>query len=126
MTQTANQSIGALIGGQTNVACSMVYTTFPTLESARLVARALVEARLAACVNILPEMVSIYRWDGAAAEDAEVAMLVKTRRELVKRVIDQIGQRHPYTTPAIVAYDIAAGSAAYLDWISEMTSAGAP
>ncbi|MBX9926903.1 MAG: divalent-cation tolerance protein CutA [Hyphomicrobiaceae bacterium] len=103
----------------------MVYTTFPTLESARLVARALVDARLAACVNILPGMVSIYRWNGAISEDGEVAMLIKTQRELVDRVIDEVGQRHPYATPAIVAYDIAAGSAVYLDWISEMTRAGA-
>lgn len=116
MTQSPQQSIGA-----DSVGASMIYTTFPSMDAARAVARALIEPKLAACVNIIPAVVSIYNWDGAVCEEAEVAALVKTRRDLVARVMDAIAKAHPYATPALVAYDIVAGSDAYLDWIAANT-----
>lgn len=120
MTQPSQQSIGGLM--MSGNGASMIFTTFPSIEAAREVARALVEAKLAACVNIIPAVVSIYRWDSAVCEDAEVAALIKTRRELVADVMVAIAARHPYATPALVAYDIATGSQDYLNWIVVSTA----
>lgn len=95
----------------------MVYTTFPNIEAAKSCARALVEAKLAACVNIVPGVVSIYRWDGRIEEDAEVIAVCKTRRDLVADVFAAIRRQHPYDTPALAAYDMATGCERYLSWI---------
>lgn len=99
----------------------MVYTTFPNIEEAKSCARALVEAKLAACVNIVPGVLSIYRWDGGIEEDAEVIAVCKTRRDLVVDVFAAIRRQHPYDTPALAAYDIATGCERYLSWIDEAT-----
>ena len=103
----------------------LVYATAPSREVAEAIGRPLVEAGLAACVNIIPGMVSIYRWDGSIATDAEVVVLVKTRRTLAPRVMAEIGARHPYTTPALLVLPVSGGSPAFLDWIERETAASA-
>ena len=100
----------------------LVYTTFPTPEAAEEVGAALVEAGLAACVNILPGMTSIYVWQGARQRDAEAVMIVKTRRALADRVMEDIRARHSYETPALVVIPVEGGSADYLAWIAAQTS----
>ncbi|MBC7833371.1 MAG: divalent-cation tolerance protein CutA [Hyphomicrobium sp.] len=100
----------------------LVYSTFPTLDAAEAVGRELVERRLAACVNILPGMTSIYRWDGAIARDSEVVMIIKTRASLADPAIAAVKALHPYTNPALIVVPILGGSADYLRWLGEETS----
>lgn len=101
-----------------------VYSTYPDIETAEAIGGDLVERGLAACVNILPQMRSIYRWQGAIEEDEEVVAIVKTQRSRVAEVVAAIEARHPYDTPAIVVFAIVAGSAPYLDWIASETGSG--
>lgn len=98
-----------------------VYLTFPDADSAQRIARALVDERLAACVTLLPGATSIYRWQGEVRHDAEVVGFAKTRAALVDRLTHRVNELHPYDTPCVVALSIAAGDAAYLRWIHEMT-----
>ena len=94
-------------------------------DKAAGLARALVEQRLAACVNVLPGVTSIYRWEGKIQEDAESTLLIKTRRELVADVTNAVRALHPYSVPEVVAIPLASdrGNAAYLDWVHAETHA---
>ncbi|MFD2182869.1 divalent-cation tolerance protein CutA [Rhodoplanes azumiensis] len=94
-----------------------VYTTFPGLVEAEETGRALVEARLAACVNILPGMVSLYRWEGAIARGEEVVMLIKTRASRAEAVRAAVKARHSYATPAILVLPIESVDQTYLGWL---------
>ncbi len=100
--------------------CS-VYVTCATLDEARKIGRALVESRLAACANILPGIESIYWWEGRVQADNEVALIVKTQAELLDAVIAKVRSLHSYTCPCVVAWPIAAGHPAYLDWVARET-----
>ncbi len=104
----------------------IVLVTIPTQEVAGQIATRLVEEHLAACVNILPGVRSIYRWDGKINDEAEVLMILKTRLDLVEsQVIPFIKTNHPYQEPEIIAFPIEKGSASYLGWIlSETAPAG--
>jgi len=99
-----------------------VYTTYPSLVEAENAGRRLVEGRLAACVNILPGMVSHYWWQGAIERGEEVVMIVKTRASLVDRLCEAVKQAHAYTTPAIVVLPIEGGDPAYLGWLLAETA----
>lgn len=96
----------------------IVLTTFPDQASARAMAAALVEARLAACVNIVPGLTSIYRWKGAIEEGTELLLLVKTTSARYAEVEESIRSRHPYELAEVVALPLTGGSQAYLDWIA--------
>lgn len=100
----------------------MVYTTFPDFTSAKRIGGELVDLQLAACVNILPGMTSIYQWEGKRETSDEVVMIIKSRHSLVAEVVSQVTQRHPYDTPAVVTWEISGGAQPYLDWINEMTA----
>jgi periplasmic divalent cation tolerance protein len=100
----------------------LIYATYLDPDSAEQAGRALVDAGLAACVNILPGMTSIYRWDGAIERGSECVMIIKTRGNLAEAAIANAKSRHPYTTPAFVVLPIAGGSPAYLDWIIASTT----
>ena len=102
----------------------LIYATYPDLDRAEAEARALVEEGLAACVNILPGMVSIYRWEGALERAEECVAIVKTRAGLAERVIAVASARHPYATPAFLVLPVEAGLAAYLEWIAASTKQG--
>ena len=99
----------------------LVYSTFPSPEAAEAVGRELVERRLAACVNILPGMTSIYRWEGAIARDSEAVMIIKTGEALASAVMEAVKSRHPYANPALVVLPIVDGSAEYLGWLNSET-----
>jgi periplasmic divalent cation tolerance protein len=99
-----------------------VYTTYPTLVEAERAGRTLVERRLAACVNILPGMISHYRWQGAIERGEEVVMIVKTRAALAEAVGAAVKEDHSYTTPAIAVLAIEGGNADYLSWITAEAS----
>ena len=98
-----------------------LYSTFPDSDSALTVARALVDARLAACVNVHAPMTSVYEWQGAREETAEVAAFIKTRRSLVDEVIAAARLLHPYTTPCFLVLPIMGGNADYLTWARAQT-----
>jgi periplasmic divalent cation tolerance protein len=112
---------GRLAQVQENDKPVLIYSTFPSPEAAEAVGRELVERRLAACVNILPGMTSIYRWEGTIARDSEAVMIIKTRQSLVARVIGEVKARHSNTNPALVVLPIIEGSADYLRWLGEET-----
>jgi periplasmic divalent cation tolerance protein len=101
-----------------------VHVTAPNRDQASHLARTLVDERLAACVNIVDGVVSVYRWEGKICDDAEVLCLVKTRPELLADLIDRIGALHPYDVPEILAFEVYDGSPAYLAWLDESTRPG--
>jgi len=104
----------------------LVYTTFARLEDAKRVGEALVAARLAACVNIFPGMISIFEWKGAREEANEIAMLIKTRKLLVEAVLKETKRLHPYELPALLVLPTEGGSAEYCAWISGQTVPSEP
>ena len=99
-----------------------VYTTYPSLVEAERIGKALLERRLAACVNILPGMISHYRWQGAIERGEEVVMIVKTRASLSDDVRGAVREMHAYSTPAILVLPIEGGEPAYLDWLMRETA----
>ena len=99
----------------------LVFSAFPDDASAALAARALVEERLAACVNRLPGLTSTYVWDGAVREDAEVLLLAKTTTDRFDALRARLLALHPYELPEIIAVEAGAGHVAYLDWIADST-----
>jgi periplasmic divalent cation tolerance protein len=100
-----------------------VYTTYPSIVEAEEAGRAIVERRLAACVNILPGMISHYWWQGALERGEEVVMIVKTRASLAEDVCQAVKERHSYTTPAIAVIPLESIDQAYLGWIVAETEA---
>ncbi|MBJ7534169.1 divalent-cation tolerance protein CutA [Rhodomicrobium vannielii ATCC 17100] len=105
-----------------DAAMIVIYTTLPSEEDAQKLGSALVEEKLAACVNILPGMVSIYRWQGAVENGNEAVMLVKTRRSLKVQAMREISARHPYTVPAILVFEPSDVAASYLEWLCNQTA----
>ncbi len=101
----------------------LVYATFPSRAEAERIGGRLVEDGLAACVNILPGMVSIYIWQGKRQQDEECAMIIKTRAGLAEQVIATVRGLHPYENPALVVLDIAGGAPPFLEWILAQTAA---
>ncbi|WP_349357403.1 divalent-cation tolerance protein CutA [Stappia sp.] len=103
----------------------LIYSTFPDMESARDAAAKLVTLRLVACVNMWPGMVSVYRWQGAVEEGAEVVVLAKTSAARLEEAMAAIVELHPFDEPAVLALDVAHGSPSFLDWIRAETRGGA-
>lgn len=97
----------------------LVLTTTGSKDEARKIGRALVERRLAACVNIVPPVHSIYHWEGKIEEAEEWLLLVKTTRAGFERVREAILELHSYEVPECVSISIDDGSAGYLGWISQ-------
>ena len=99
----------------------LAYMTAASVEDARTIGRALVEERLAACVNVIPGMVSLYRWQGALEEAREVVLIAKTRAEKFDALAERVAEIHPYDTPCAIRIDISAGLPPFLDWIAAET-----
>jgi periplasmic divalent cation tolerance protein len=97
----------------------LVLTTASSSDEARRIARALVERRLAACVNILPQIESVYRWKGKVEEAQEWLLIIKTTAAGFERVRDVIRELHSYELPECVCVSIEDGSPEYLKWIGE-------
>jgi periplasmic divalent cation tolerance protein len=97
----------------------IVMTTASSHEEARKIAHALVDRRLAACVNILPHVESVYRWHEKIETATEWLLLIKTQAEAFDRVRDAIKQLHSYELPECIMIEIGGGSEAYLEWIGE-------
>jgi periplasmic divalent cation tolerance protein len=100
-----------------------VYITVPSREMAEKIARTLVEEKLAACVNIIPAVRSIYRWKGRVEASNEVVLIAKSRGDLFEQLEKRVKELHSYTVPCIVAWPIVAGHQPYLDWLQNETTA---
>lgn len=100
---------------------SVVLVTAGNEEQAATIAYALVEERLAACVNIVSAIRSIYRWRDEIQSDPEVLMIVKTRASLVAKIEARVKQLHSYEVPEVIALPIVAGAKPYLDWLLAST-----
>jgi periplasmic divalent cation tolerance protein len=99
-----------------------VYIVAADMAEANRIAEALIQDRLAACVNILGAIRSVYRWQGVVERADEIAMIAKSRADLFEALAARIRALHSYDIPAIVAWPIIAGDAAYLDWIRAETA----
>lgn len=99
----------------------MAYVTCPDRESAQTIAAALVEHHEAACVNIVPGLASVYRWQGRVETDAELLLLIKTTAARLEAVQARVHALHPDDVPEFVAVRLCAGSTAYLDWLDAQT-----
>ena len=97
-------------------------TTLPADADAAEFARTLVDERLAACVNLLPVMESVYRWEGKIEFEAERQLVIKTSRDRVVDLWDRIRDLHPYEVPEFVVIPIVDGNDAYLRWVGDATS----
>ena len=104
----------------------MLYTTYPSIVEAEAAGHAIVERRLAACVNILPGMISHYWWQGTLERGEEVVMIIKTRASLAEAVRQAVKERHSYATPAVLVIPLESVDQAYLGWILAETEAAAP
>ena len=100
----------------------LVFTNLPDAASAEKLARQLIEARAAACVNQLAPCISTYRWKDNIETATEVPLLIKTTRAAYPRLEKLIREAHPYELPEIIAVPVTAGLPAYLDWVSEETT----
>ncbi|RUO24101.1 divalent-cation tolerance protein CutA [Aliidiomarina minuta] len=99
----------------------LVLCTVPDQDTASQLARLVVEQKLAACVNIVPQLVSVYEWEGKIEQDNEVLLLIKTQAPCFEALQNLLQQAHPYDVPEIIALDINAGLPAYLNWIKDVT-----
>jgi periplasmic divalent cation tolerance protein len=99
----------------------LVLTTLPADADAADFARILVEERLAACVNLLPVMESVYRWEGEIQQDSERQVIMKTGRGRVVALWERLRELHPYDVPEFIVLPIVDGNDAYLRWIGEST-----
>ncbi|MEX2527763.1 MAG: divalent-cation tolerance protein CutA [Gemmatimonadota bacterium] len=102
----------------------VVLVTAPDTESAQSLGRAVVEEQLAACVNLIPGVHSIYRWEGSVETDDEVLLLVKTTRSRLDALIHRVHDLHPYDLPEVLALPVTAGLEGYLAWVGDETRAG--
>lgn len=102
-----------------------VWITCPDVETARAIATAVIEERLAACANLYPGIESLYRWEGAIERAAEVTLILKTRASLIESVTARAIALHPYTLPAIHAVTAVGVTGAYRAWVETETAAPA-
>ena len=101
---------------------AVIYSTIGSIEDARRIAKTLVEEQIVACVNILPKIESIYRWEGKIENDEELVIIAKTTDQNVKKAIERIKSLHTYELPDIIVLPIIGGLKEYLDYITNETS----
>jgi len=102
---------------ETNVL--VVLVTFPNLEEARQIATVLIEKQVAKCVNLSPQVESIYEWEGKIEREREVLAFVKTTRERYPKLEELVLSLHPYEAPEVLALEVKAGAEAYLNWVNQ-------
>jgi periplasmic divalent cation tolerance protein len=100
----------------------VAFSTVGTAEDAERISRALVERRLAACVNVVPGVVSVYRWKGNVLRDEERLLVIKTRAARLEALREALVALHPYDLPELVALPIEAGHEPYLAWLDDSVS----
>ena len=103
-------------------AAVIVLTTWPASADPAAFATSLVEERLAACVNLLPEMESVYRWQGRVDRERERQVIIKTTMARLEALEQRIASLHPYEVPELLVLPVTGGAARYLEWITESTT----
>ncbi|KAI4484564.1 PREDICTED: protein CutA homolog [Polistes canadensis] len=98
---------------------SVAYVTVPNVEVAKKLAHDIVKNKLAACVNIIPQVISVYEWENKINEDSELLMMIKTRTDTVDALTDYVKKNHPYTVCEVISLPIQNGNEQYLKWISD-------
>ncbi|KAH8387212.1 hypothetical protein KR093_005575 [Drosophila rubida] len=98
---------------------SVAFVTTPDKESAKKLAHGIIERKLAACVNIIPQIESIYMWEGKVNEDNEYLMMIKTRTTRIDELSKFVRENHPYSVAEVISLPIQAGNLPYLNWISQ-------
>lgn len=93
--------------------------TAPDLEVAQHLASLMVERKLAACVNLLPNIISVYQWQGEIEQEAEILMLIKTEEKLIHKLDGLLEQEHPYEVPELISCNIEQASGSYLQWLAD-------
>jgi periplasmic divalent cation tolerance protein len=104
----------------------VILVTVSTEDEGRKIARHLVEARLAACVNITPPIESFYRWEGEIADDKEYQLFIKSTRELFPEIQEAVSKLHSYQMPEIICLPIIDGSQDYLGWVGDSVKRAGP
>ncbi len=99
----------------------VVLITVPNGEVAEKIANMLVSEHLAACVNIVSDITSVYSWQGKICKDKELLLIIKTRASLMEKLVGAVRKVHPYTTPEIIALPIVAGFDGYIKWVEDVT-----
>ncbi|HAM34991.1 MAG TPA: cytochrome C biogenesis protein CcdA [Elusimicrobia bacterium] len=99
----------------------VLFVTAPDAKTAEDIASGLVERKLAACVNVLPGLTSVYRWEGNIHKDPEVLLIIKTRAGIFKETTQFIREKHPAKVPEIISLPISEGSPAYMQWLGANT-----
>jgi periplasmic divalent cation tolerance protein len=99
-----------------------VLVTGPDIESLARLGRVIVEESLAACVNLLDGVRSVYRWEGAIEDEGEALAIFKTTPERLPELERRVGELHPYDVPEVIALPVVGGSSAYLSWVAEETA----
>lgn len=100
----------------------VVMVTIPDQELGARLGRTLVEERLAACVNVMGGLRSVYRWKGELCDDQEALLVIKTRRELLESLTQRVMALHPYEVPEVLALEAVGGSAQYMEWVLAETA----
>lgn len=98
---------------------SSAFVTCPNTDVAKKIARGLVQKKIAACVNIIPGITSVYTWEDKVEEDAEVLMMIKTRTNRLGDLTDYVRKEHPYDVPEVISVKLGEGNPAYLQWIRD-------
>ncbi|PPR19055.1 MAG: Divalent-cation tolerance protein CutA [Proteobacteria bacterium] len=98
---------------------SIIYTTLDEKDEAKKLAKHLVENKFAACVNMHKKVTSFYMWEGELKEEKEIVLLVKTRTDMVEKVMFEIKHHHPYDIPALYSFSIDKGDTQYLSWVDQ-------
>lgn len=104
----------------------IVFVTGPEAGSLETLGRSLVEERLAACVNVVPGVSSVYRWKGDVQTDSEAIAMIKTTKARMASLRERIADLHPYDVPELLAVSVTEGSEAYLNWVRESVRMGEP
>ena len=106
--------------------CWIALTTLATRDEGERLAATLVEECLAACVNVIGPMISIYQWEGKVERDTEVLLLIKTTAAGVEPLKERVLDLHPYDTPEFLALEVSTGSSGYLDWVVDSVAPAGP
>lgn len=114
-----SSSTQSTIATYTPGSSSICYVTTPNEESAKKIARAVISNKLAACVNIIPNIQSIYEWEGRINEDLEYLLMIKTTTANVNELITFVRDNHPYSVAEVISVKIENGNPPYLDWVAK-------
>ena len=99
----------------------VILVTTPTIDEARKIGNALVEEKLIACANIIPQVESIFYWQDKVCNEKEALMVIKTRKKLIEKIIKRVKALHSYSVPEVIALPIIKGSKDYIKWVKEVT-----